>query len=118
MVSSARQTISCTFLVLAIVVCIHAQTNTQKVANASISGKVTIKGKPAAGVTVLAIESNYRSNPMMSRHRARTDQTGSYRVTNLPAGTYNISSITPALVLANESDSVVINGDEEVENFN
>src|SRR5689334_7105247 len=114
MVSSARQTIGCFIFILGIVISIHAQ----KVGNGSISGKVTIKGKPAIGVTILATDSDHRSNPMMSRHRARTDQTGSYRITNLPPGTYDISSITPALVPANDSNSVAVTGDEEVEDFN
>jgi Carboxypeptidase regulatory-like domain len=117
-VSSARQTISGILSVLAIVVCIHAQTNTQRLASGSISGKVTIKGKPAGGVTVLATDSSHGFSSMTSRYRAKTDQTGSYRITNLPAGAYDISSIIPALVPAKEAESVVITGDEEVENFN
>ena len=111
MVSSARQTITCILFVLGIAISIQAQ-------NGSISGKVTIKGKPASGVTILATDSEHGSGSIMSRHRARTDQTGSYRITNLPAGTYDIASITPSLVPANDSDSVVVTADEQVENFN
>ena len=119
MFSSARQTITCILLVLGIAVCIEAQTTTQKASSASISGKVTIKGKPAVGVTVLANDNTLSGgNPMMTRYRARSDQTGSYRITNLPAGTYEISSITPALVPVNESDSLVISEGEEVEDVN
>ena len=55
---------------------------------------------------------------MMRGHRARTDQTGSYRITNLPAGTYAISTITPSLVPANQSDSVVVAEGEEVQDVN
>lgn len=118
MVSSARQTITCILLVLGTAVCIKAQITTQKTSSASISGKVTIKGKPAIGVTVVANDAVGRGNPMMKRYRARTDQTGSYRITNLPAGTYEIAAITPALVQVNDSDSLVISEGEEVEDVN
>src|SRR6476619_589821 len=118
MFSSALHTITCSLLVLGTAVCIKAQTATPKASSASISGKVTIKGKPAVGVTVLANDALGGGNPMMARYRAKTDQTGSYRITNLPAGTYEISSITPALVPVNQSDSVVISEGEEVEDVN
>jgi protocatechuate 3,4-dioxygenase beta subunit len=101
------------------VVCIQAQTTTQKIANASISGKVTIKGKPAVGVVIIARDSRDGSSSMMRSHRARTDQTGSYRITNLSADTYAISTITPALVHSNQSDSVVVVADgEQVQDVN
>ncbi len=118
MVSSARQTITCILLVLGTAVCIKAQTTPQKALSASISGKVTIKGKPAVGVMVVANDAPGRGNTMMKHYRARTDQTGSYRITSLPAGTYEISSFTPALVQVNESDSLVISEGEEVEDVN
>jgi len=118
MVSSACRTIISTLLVFGAVVCIQAQTTTQKIANASISGKVTIKDKPATGVMIIANDSLDGSSSMRSGHRARTDQTGSYRITNLSAGTYAISTITPALVPANQLDSVVVADGEEVQDVN
>ena len=118
MVSSARQAITCILLVLGTAVFIQAQTTTQKVARASISGKVTIKGKPAVGVMVLAKDSNEHRIPVMVRYSATTDQIGSYRITNLPAGTYDISAITPALVPANEPGAILISEGEEVEDVN
>ena len=118
MVSSACRTITSTLLILGAVVCIQAQTTTQKIANASISGKVTINGKPAVGVVIIARDSRDGSSSMMRSHRARTDQTGSYRITNLSAGTFAISTITPALVPANQSDSVVVADGEEVQDVN
>ena len=117
MISSARQAIGCILLVLGAAVFDQAQTTTQKVASASISGKVTIKGKPAVGVMVLAKDSNDRGAPITTRYRARTDQTGSYRIANLPAGTYEVSPITPALV-PSKFDSVVVSEGEAVEDVN
>lgn len=118
MVSSAGRTITSTLLVLGVVVCIQAQTTTQKIANASISGKVTIKGKPAVGVVIIANDSRDGFSSPMRGHRARTDQMGNYRITNLSAGTYAISTITPALVPANQLDSVVVADGEEVQDVN
>ena len=116
MISSARRTISCIFVVLSTAICVHAQNNAQKVATASISGKVTVKGKPAVGIVVTANVS--RDDGRVKRNRARTDQTGSYRITNLPAGTYTLLPLTPALVPGNQSDSVVVAEGEQVEDVN
>jgi len=117
MISSARQTLICILLVLGIAVSVQGQTTTQKAGSASISGKVTIKGKPAAGVTVLAaLSGNEYSN--FRGHRTRTDQTGSYRFTKLPAGTYKLDSVTPALIPAKQSNSVVVAEGESIEDLN
>ena len=116
MFSSARQTIICFLLVIGTSVCVQSQTITPRVATASISGKVTIKGKPAVGVTVIATKSRAEQAQGMKRDRARTDQSGSYRIANLPAGTYDITTLTPALVPANQADSLVIAEGEQVEN--
>jgi len=115
MVSSARQAIGSLVVVLAIAVCVQAQTTTQKVGSASISGRVTIKSKPAVGVMVRARDFKDYDFPAKTRYTARTDQSGSFRITNLPAGTYELSSITPALVLANQLGSIVISEGEAVE---
>jgi hypothetical protein len=115
MVSSARHAITCFVLVLGIAARIPAQTTTGKVASGSISGKVTIKGKPAAGVSILAKGSNDYQSRITTPHSARTDQTGTYRITNLPAGSYEISTITPALVSTNQSSSIVVSDGEQVE---
>lgn len=116
MVSSTRQTITCILLVLVSAVCLQAQTNAEKIASGSISGKVTIKGKPAVRIMVLANDVHEGRIPNTKRYRTRTDQTGSYRITNLAAGTYAISTITPALVPANQSSSIFVSEGEQVEN--
>ncbi len=118
MVSSTRQAIASALLILSTAVCIQAQTTPQKVATASINGKVTIKGKPAVGVMVLAIDSRDFGRSNMNRYSARTDQTGSYRLTSLPAGAYEISPVIPALVSAAPLDPIVISDGEEVEDVN
>ena len=118
MVSSTRRTSICILLILGSVLCIHAQTPTQKVANASISGKVTIKGKPAVGVVIFAKDSRDGYSWPMRGHRAMTDQTGSYRIANLSAGTYEITAIAPALVPANGFNSIAVAEGEEIQDSN
>jgi hypothetical protein len=116
MISSARQTLICVLLVLGAVVCVEAQLPAQKAGTGSVSGKITIKGKPAVGVLVAA--SDARNDASIRRNRARTDQTGSYRITNLPAATYQMYPLTPALVPANESDAIVVAEGEHVVDVN
>jgi hypothetical protein len=54
MVSSTRRAITCILVVLVAAVYLQAQTSAEKVVSGSISGKVTIKGKPAVRVLVIA----------------------------------------------------------------
>ena len=116
MVPSTRHAITCILLVLVAAVYLQAQTTAEKVVSGSISGKVTIKGKPAVRIMVVANDVREGRSSNARRYRARTDQAGSYRITNLAAGTYEISTSTPALVPANQSGSVVVSEGEQVEN--
>lgn len=52
------------------------------------------------------------------RNRARTDQAGNYRIASLPAGNYEISAMTGALVPAKQSESIVVSEGEQVEGVN
>jgi len=89
----------------------------EKTATASISGKVTVKNKGVAGVAVFAHEQNISGR---SSYRGTTDQTGIYRITNLPAGTYVISPVAPSLALEDDlrNNSVVVSEGENVEDIN
>lgn len=112
MTSSTRHTIIGILLILCAGVYVRAQTAPQKIATASISGKVTTKGKPAVGVIVVAYNPREERKP----RRARTDLTGNYRLPNLPAGTYQISTLTPALVPVNQPNTLVVSEGEQIEN--
>jgi protocatechuate 3,4-dioxygenase beta subunit len=107
-------------IIFAAVVLASSQTNPEKTATASVSGKVTIKNKGVAGIVVYAEQENSRGYTN-SNSRATTDQNGNYRIANLPAATYTIRPIAPSFVLEQEStdnNSVVVSEGENVEGIN
>lgn len=116
MVSSARPTVVCIILILVTAACICAQSAPEKMG--SVSGKVTVKGKGAPGIVVIA-RVRGRGGLEPSRYRDTTDQSGNYRI-NLPAGTYQIVPVSLSWVLENlTAESTVMLGDgENLENFN
>jgi uncharacterized GH25 family protein len=85
--------------------------------DATVSGKVTIKGKPAPGV-VVGIRSSQPAQ-FAPTFKATTDQDGTYRVSDVPAGSYNVAPVAPALVIADVNNSsgqaLVLTEGEQVE---
>src|SRR6478672_7457032 len=91
-----------------------------KVPRGSISGRITIKEKPAAGVMVGLRRSDGLSS-FEQLARATTDQDGVYRLTNVAAGSYYVIPSTPAYVWRDTNynpQTVVVGEDENVENIN
>lgn len=119
MIPSAQRAIVCILLLLSAVGLASSQTNPERVATASVAGRVTMKNKGVAGVAVYAEELNRRVWPRAS-YRGTTDPTGNYRITNLPAGTYTIRPMAPAFALEDEvtNNSVVVTEGENVEDIN
>lgn len=97
MVSSSRQALACILLLLAVA----SFTPAQKDQTASISGKVTIKDKPATGIVVTAVETNYSGGWQRPCYRGTTDAEGNYRIDNVPANSYYVYPIAPAFVVNN-----------------
>src|SRR4030095_13825506 len=97
-------------IVLAIPFCVatlsqraHSQIKTEsKTADATVSGKVTIKGKPAAGIVVGMRLS--RPDELSSAYKARTDQDGVYRIAKLASGNYLVAPAAPAYVIADSAN--------------
>jgi protocatechuate 3,4-dioxygenase beta subunit len=123
MVSSGRHAIFCILLVLSTVIFTQAQNAPDKTSGATITGKVTIKGKGAPGVAVVLVQ-NVEGSQRVTRHKAFTDDTGTYRLTNVPPGNYSAIAAAPAFVAAGGSQSpfgksvtLLINKDETVENI-
>jgi hypothetical protein len=94
MVSSSRQVFTCVLLLLAVA----SFTPAQKDQTASISGTVTIKNKPVAGIVVAAVETNYNGGWQRTRYRGTTDAEGNYRIDNVPGNSYYVYPIAPAFV--------------------
>lgn len=112
MVSSNRQLIACIILVITAALSAPAQTKT---ATGSVSGKVTIKSKPAPGISVVATQSSGRR----SNFRATTDDTGTYHITNLPAATYQVNPFALSMVQeSQQSGNIVLGEGEAVEDMN
>jgi hypothetical protein len=90
-----------------------------KTPRGSVSGRVTIKDKPAPGVML-----GLRTNELMSAYerfrRAVTDENGNYRIANLAAGNYQLLISAPGYVPADKADRkvMVVGEDENVENMN
>ena len=89
----------------------------KKDASATISGKVTIKGKPAPGM-VVGLRSN-EPGQFDPTFKATTDQDGKYRIAEVPQGKYVIAPVAPAFVIANANNSrgqsVIVNEGENIE---
>ncbi|HXM46625.1 MAG TPA: carboxypeptidase-like regulatory domain-containing protein [Pyrinomonadaceae bacterium] len=78
----------------------HGQTSEAQLKGAgSISGKVTVGGKAAFGITIGAVGSDSYPN-QASAHTAATDNEGRYRLFGLAPGTYHVTALTPSLVAA------------------
>ena len=119
--SSARTAIPAVLALLCLAASLFAQSPGKqpaaKTAGGTVSGKVTIKDKPAAGVLVVVRKSENAGNPWESISRAVTDQMGGYRLTNLGPGSYSVEVRTPAYIAADAANrkSVVITEDDNVE---
>src|ERR1044072_8037205 len=116
---SSRHAIASVLLIFGALVSVSSQTKTEKLTNASVSGKVTLKNKAVVGVRVFAEEQNPKIGTR-SGYRATTDQNGNYRITNLPAGTYYVRPLAPSFTLEDEftSNNIVVNESEAVEDVN
>jgi uncharacterized GH25 family protein len=85
--------------------------------DATVSGKVTIKGKPAPGV-VVGLRSSQPAQ-FAPTFKATTDQDGNYRVSDVPTGSYEVAPVAPSFVISDVNNSrgqtVVITEAENVE---
>ncbi|MGZ8846469.1 MAG: MSCRAMM family protein [Pyrinomonadaceae bacterium] len=76
----------------------NSQTKTsKKTPTNSVSGRVTIRGKGAPGIVVGIRSSDFSQQPPPAV-KATTDQDGSYQITNIPPGNYQVSPMAPAFV--------------------
>ena len=87
-----------------VVVSIQAQQPAPNKNSGSISGRVTVDGKPKAGLVVelLTTDTNGPRRPIA---KATTSKTGKYVLTNVGSGTYDVSPSAPTLVVPNQGQS-------------
>ena len=118
MVSSGRQAIACILLLLGVAIYSHAQTTSAKEPTASISGKVTLKGKGVPGIVVGAGDP-YRGYARTS-YRGVTDASGKYRIANVPEGIYRVSPHALAFAVENQEQANRLNvaDGETIEDIN
>ena len=79
----------------------------KKTATASISGTVTLKGKGTAGIAISVFSAN-RGNSRSAIYQVKTDQEGHYRISNVLAGSYEVSPNAPGFVVSMRSGSAAI----------
>jgi len=73
----------------------QAQAVETKAGAATVSGRVTLKGEPARGVTVI-LQAQNQAAP--NAPRARTDESGRFYCAGLQAGKYSVSALAPGYV--------------------
>ena len=118
MVSSTRQAIACILVIFSAAVFVRAQTVQPKEPTATITGKITIKGKAAPGIFVglRRQDSSYRRQ--LTGFKAVTDNEGRYRIENVTAGAYDVIPVAPAYVPDEISGKVlIVNKGETIENI-
>jgi hypothetical protein len=103
MYSLKRTTALAATMIAALVVTVPARTPVQasqtKEPTCSISGRVTIAGLPARGITVLLLsgEDGPIDRPVA---KATTDRDGHFQMTGVPAGQHLLQAFAPALIVA------------------
>lgn len=125
MSSSTRFFAFVLLMLLCLPVSLLAQSQTKtaatKTPRGSVSGRVMIKDKPAPGITI-GLRETRGIFPLEKTFRTVTDQEGVYRISNVPAGTYDIMIAAPAYVSseanAPRGKNVIVAEDEEVNDIN
>src|SRR2546428_4029611 len=76
----------------------QSQQKTASGGNATISGRVVLKGEPARNVLVyLQPQISPPSNPE-AYLRMRTDENGQFRIAGVAAGAYNVIALAPGFI--------------------
>jgi len=103
----------------------------QTEAKGSVTGRVTVDGKPAQGIVIILNKQESNRNLAFNEAfqgikglKAVTDYEGTFRFNDVPAGRYEASPFAPALVVSSESQSdedrttITVSEAKPVENVN
>ena len=85
-----------------VVVSIQAQQPVPNRNSGSISGRVTVDGKPKAGLLIELLTTDGSRRQIA---KTTTSKIGEYVLTNVEAGTYDVSPSAPTLVVPNQGQS-------------
>ena len=87
-----------------VVISIQAQQPVPNRNSGSISGRITVDGRPKAGLVVelLTTDTNGPRRPIA---KATTSKTGKYVLTGVESGTYDVSPSAPTLIVPNQGTS-------------
>jgi 5-hydroxyisourate hydrolase-like protein (transthyretin family) len=109
---------------LSVAIPLHAQAPakaTAKIPAGTVSGRITIKDKPAPGV-VVGLRKILDGNSPEPFVKTTTDHDGVYRITNVAPGSYDVVPAAPAFVVGDalnmRSKNVIVAEDENVEDIN
>ena len=119
---SARHLVAIILVFSGLSISLFAQSTpkqTSKTQRGSVSGRVTIKEKGAAGVAV-GMRRSEGATPFEPFLKATTDQDGFYRISNVVPGSYEVMPSAPAFVTTsgNKSKTVLVGEGENVEDIN
>ena len=95
--------------------------DSKKEASGSITGHVTLGGRPAARVTVMLGPADRSPLQQTPPARATTDEEGRFTLKSVPAGSYTVLPHTPALVVGSDTSfaqpgkTVTLGDGEEVD---
>lgn len=102
---------------------VQSQTAETRIKTATISGRVLAKGGPAQGVLVyLSPQSSPKPSNPDAYLRARTDESGRFRIAGVAAGAYSIIPLAPGFVysagdgMSPQGKSLKVSEGENVEN--
>lgn len=76
----------------------YVQESRAKEASGSVSGRVTLGGKPLANVTVVLSSDTPPWEPHAPPAKATTDEDGRFRITGVAKGNYTVGAYAPAYV--------------------
>lgn len=87
----------------------------QTTSSGSVSGRVTINGRPAPRSTVMLIAARENSSERKLTSKTTTDQDGQFRLAGIGAGRYTISAFAPAYVVKSGVSAITVADGEHVE---
>lgn len=82
-------------LILSVVLPVWAQQTDKKADAGTISGHISIDGKPMVGVAVVLLQGYIPTPDQVAVARALTDSEGRFQLTNIAAGMYRVKPLTP-----------------------